>query len=248
MAAWPRSRAKGTVPRVSASSIAPSTPTDGGAHPTSRTRLSQGAPTLASTSSSPTTRSGLRAASSVTSRPPSEWPARTARSTPSSSSTRPSRRPYSSRPLPSLGDPAAGDVDRHHPEAGRGQPAEGLHVQPVGQQQPAGQHQGEAVATDGHADPAPVDGQAVMGQPRVGGRREAGSPAPSPPGSVGSDHRAPGSQAPRQHPRHPPVTSSMQAGARHCPSALLGRAGGCNPGPIPGDTGRDPIGMCEHHD
>ena len=67
--------------------------------------MSQGAPTLASTSSSATTRSGLRAASSVTSRPPSEWPARTARSTPSSSSTRPSRRPYSSSPLPSSATP-----------------------------------------------------------------------------------------------------------------------------------------------
>ena len=87
-----------------------------------------------------------------------------------------------------VGDPAAGDVDGHHPEAGRGQPAEGLHVQPVGQQQPAGQHQGEALPADGHADPAPVHGEAVLGKPRIGGR------------PVGSDHLAPRLPGPRQHP------------------------------------------------
>src|SRR4030095_6582332 len=176
LAAWPRSRARGTVPQVSASSITPSTPTDGGAHPTSRTRLSQGAPTLASTSRRATTRSGPWAASPVPRPPPRRVAGQDGPLHPELVQDPAEQAPVLVEAPAVVGDPAAGDVDGHHPEAGRGQPAEGLHVQPGGQQQPAGQHQGEALPADGHADPAPVHGEAVLGKPRIGGRPVGSDP------------------------------------------------------------------------
>src|SRR5215218_6816860 len=174
--------------------------------------MSQGAPTLASTSSRATTPSGWRAASSVTSLPPREWPASTARSTPSSSSTRPSRRPYSSRPLPSSEMPL-----------------------------PA-----TSTATPIWCPSTVRRCRASRGLAAV---RSAGSPAPSPPGSPSCDAATPGLSdppiraarppRPRQHSRHPPVTSSMQApsAAAHfsCPGGP-----GAAPAPDPGDTGQVP--------
>ncbi len=80
------------VVRLSTTAAVENRPSSGGHHLQAVTIWSQASPTMASMSTTATARCGSSAASSVTSRPPMEWPAYTARRIPSSDTTRPSRR------------------------------------------------------------------------------------------------------------------------------------------------------------
>ncbi len=91
LAVWAVSSSE-IVARLSMTAAALKTPSIGGHQRQAVTIWSQASPTMASIRTRATTRSGSSAASSVTSRPPIEWPAKTARRIPSSEIARPRRR------------------------------------------------------------------------------------------------------------------------------------------------------------
>ena len=90
LAACRGSRNNGTVVAVSMTSVTPTPTRIGGKTRATLTRRSQVSPTMASRRTTAMARSGSLAASSVTRRPPIEWPASTACGMPRWSSTRPS--------------------------------------------------------------------------------------------------------------------------------------------------------------
>ena len=89
--AWLGSRNTGTVDSVSTTSTAPIPASKGGKNRDTSTMRSHVSPTMASNSTTAMARSGWVAASLVTSRPPSECPARIALRMPRWSSMRASR-------------------------------------------------------------------------------------------------------------------------------------------------------------
>ena len=173
LSAWRGSRNHGTVVTVSTTSVTPVPTSSGGNSRNTLTMRSHVSPTMASSSTTAMARSGSLAASSVTSRPPIEWPASTAAPTPRWSSTRPSRLGVAGHALRAGGQAeraaVAGRVDRDDLEAEVDEARQRLRVEdPLGR---------EAVDHDErHAAPADgdphlvtvVEGDGVPSQLRAG--------------------------------------------------------------------------------